>query len=99
MEDLWVGCAAGGSGDRVDAARPMVDAMMAAGRQGVLTFENLAERTLAIAQLARRANPATGYEPLLERRLRPILADCMRHRIAIVSNFGAANPRGAAATS
>ena len=97
MEDLWIGCAAGGSGDRVDAARPIVDAMIAAGRHGVLTFENLAERTLAFAQLARRANPAAGYEPLLDEELRPVLADCLAHGIRVVSNFGGANPRGAAA--
>ena len=58
MNNLWVGCAAGGSGDRVDAARPIVDAMIDARVAGVLIFENLAERTLAIAQLAKRANPA-----------------------------------------
>jgi hypothetical protein len=97
MDDLWVGCAAGGSGDRTDAARPIIDAMIAAGKRGVITFENLAERTLAFAQLARRANPAAGYEPLLDAELRPILADCLTHGIAIVSNFGGANPRGAAA--
>src|SRR4051812_39696062 len=28
--------------------------------------------------------------------LRPVLADCLQHGIRIVSNFGAANPRGAA---
>lgn len=95
--DLWVGCAAGGSGDRVDAARPIVDAMLAAGKSGVLIFENLAERTLAFAQLARKADPNAGYEPLLEQELRPVLADCLTHGISIVSNFGAANPRGAAA--
>ena len=71
----------------------MIDARVA----GVLIFENLAERTLALAQLARRANPASGYEPLLDQELRPILGDCLRHGIRIVSNFGAANPRGAAA--
>lgn len=97
MEDLLVGCAAGGSGDRTDAAQPIVAALIASGKKGVLIFENLAERTLAFAQLARRANPAAGYEPLLEQELRPVLADCLRHGIAIVSNFGAANPRGAAA--
>jgi hypothetical protein len=97
MDDLWVGCAAGGSGDRVDAARPIVDAMIAAGKRGVITFENLAERTLAFAQLARRNDPAAGYDPLLDKEVRPILADCLRHGIAIVSNFGGANPRGAAA--
>jgi hypothetical protein len=97
QQTLWVGCAAGGSGDRVDAARPIVDAMIGAGRKGVLTFENLAERTLAFAQLARRENPAAGFEPLLEQELRPVLGDCLKHGIAIVSNFGGANPRGAAA--
>lgn len=96
MDDLWIGCAAGGSGDRIDAARPIVDALIAARRPGVLIFENLAERTLAFAQLARRANPRSGYDPQLELVLDPILADCLANNIKIVSNFGAANPRGAA---
>ena len=97
MENLFVGSAAGGSGDRVDAAAPIVATLVKSGQPAALIFENLAERTLAFAQLAKRANPAAGYEPLLDAQLRPILADCMRHGIAIISNFGAANPRGAAA--
>ena len=74
---LWVGCAAGFSGDRTDAAAPVV-------------------RALALAQLARREQPDAGYEPLLEDLLEPVLADCLAHGIRIVSNFGAANPEGAA---
>ena len=93
---LRVGCAAGFSGDRTDAARPVVDALIAAGGASVLIFETLAERTLALAQIARRTNPELGYEPLLDEMLRPVLADCLAHGIRIVSNFGAANPRGAA---
>ena len=93
---LRVGCAAGFSGDRTDAARPVVDALIAAGGASVLIFETLAERTLALAQIARRTNPGLGYEPLLDEMLRPVLADCLAHGIRIVSNFGAANPRGAA---
>jgi len=96
MESLFIGCAAGGSGDRTDAAAPIVATLIASGKPAVLIFENLAERTLALAQLARQADPAKGYEPLLEAQLRPILRDCVRHGIAIVSNLGAANPRGAA---
>ncbi len=96
MENLFVGCAAGGSGDRVDAAAPIVATFIKSGKPAVLIFENLAERTLAFAQLAKRANPTGGYEPLLDAQLRPILVDCLHHGIAIVSNFGAANPRGAA---
>lgn len=93
---LRVGCAAGFSGDRTDAARPVVDALIASGGPSFLIFETLAERTLALAQIARLANSELGYEPLLDEMLRPVLGDCLAHRIRIVSNFGAANPRAAA---
>jgi hypothetical protein len=93
---LRIGCAAGFSGDRTDAAAPVVNALIAAGGPAVLIFETLAERTLALAQLARRSDPSAGYEPLLDAMLQPVLARCLRHGVKIVSNFGAANPRGAA---
>lgn len=96
MQALAVGCGAGFSGDRTDAAAPVVRTLIARGGPAALVFENLAERTLAMQQLARRARPELGYEPLLELELRPVLADCVRHGIPIVSNFGAANPAGAA---
>lgn len=93
---LLIGCAAGFSGDRTDAAGPVVDALIARGGPAFLIFETLAERTLALAQLARRSDPAGGYEPLLDELLRPVLARCLTAGIRIVSNFGAANPAGAA---
>ncbi|MDB5947987.1 MAG: hypothetical protein JWQ33_3013 [Ramlibacter sp.] len=96
METLAVGCGAGFSGDRVDAGTPVVRTLVERGGACALIFENLAERTLATQQLARRGNPKLGYEPLLELELRPVLADCLAHGITIVGNFGAANPDGAA---
>ena len=96
METLAVGCGAGFSGDRVDAAAPVVRTLIERGGPAALIFENLAERTLATQQLAKRTNPELGYEPLLELELRPVLADCLAHGIVIVGNFGAANPDGAA---
>lgn len=96
MRHLLVGCAAGGSGDRTDAAAPVVAEMIGRGLPSVLVFENLAERTLAFAQLARRRDPGAGYEPALDAQLRPVLGDCLRHGVPIVSNMGAANPRAAA---
>jgi len=93
---LRIGCAAGFSGDRTDAAAPVVEALVAAGGPAVLIFETLAERTLALAQLARRSDPDGGFEPLLDELLRPVLARCVQAGIRIVSNFGAANPVGAA---
>lgn len=96
METLAVGCGAGFSGDRVDAGAPVVRTLIERGCPAALIFENLAERTLATQQLAKRADPQAGYEPLLELELRPVLADCLKHGITIVGNFGAANPDGAA---
>ncbi|MEK8027531.1 acyclic terpene utilization AtuA family protein [Pseudaquabacterium rugosum] len=94
---LHIGAAAGFSGDRTDAARPVVDSLLRRDGARVLIFETLAERTLALAQQARRADPQAGYEPLLDALLRPVLADCLAHGIRIVSNFGAAHPQAAAA--
>jgi len=96
METLHLGCAAGFSGDRTDAAAPVVESLAARGGRSFLLFETLAERTLALAQLARRSNPDAGYEPLLDELLRPVLGACLERGIGIVSNFGAANPSGAA---
>ena len=97
LPTLAVGCGAGFSGDRVDAPAPVVRTLIERGGPAALIFENLAERTLATQQLAKRTNPQLGYEPLLELELRPVLADCLTHHILIVGNFGAANPDAAAA--
>jgi hypothetical protein len=97
MEAIAIGCGAGFSGDRVDAAAPVVRTLTERGGPAALIFENLAERTLALQHLVRRADARLGYEPALVQQLEPVLADCLRHGITIVGNFGAANPRGAAA--
>ena len=93
---LSIGCAAGFGGDRTDVAAPIVETLIARGGAGVLIFEVLAERTLALAQLERQKNPERGYAPLLEPMVRPVLRRCVESGVPIVSNFGAANPRAAA---
>jgi hypothetical protein len=60
-----------------------------------LTFECLAERTIALDQLARRRDPSAGYDPLLQRRLRAVLAPCQSAGTRILTNAGAANPAAA----
>ena len=94
---MRIGNCAGFSGDRVDAPGPVVDTLVAAGGPAALFFEVLGERTVALAQLERRRDPARGYEPMLERLLAPILGRCARAGIPILGNFGAANPAAAAA--
>ena len=95
-DTLAISGGAGFSGDRTDAAGPVVDSLVARGGPAALVFETLAERTLALAQIARRQNPEGGYEPQLDRFVGPVLARCVEHRIPIVGNFGTANPRAAA---
>lgn len=96
MGTISIGCGAGFSGDRTDAALPVVKTLIERGGASAIIFENLAERTLATHQLTKQLNPELGYEPLLDLEIRPILADCLKNGITIVGNFGAANPKGAA---
>ncbi|WP_227816325.1 acyclic terpene utilization AtuA family protein [Nitrogeniibacter aestuarii] len=91
-ESILIGCGAGFAGDRLDAAVPVVRELIARAKPAYLMFETLAERTLALAQLRRRQDPAGGYLPTLSALLRPVLVDCVAHRIPIIGNFGAANP-------
>ena len=91
-----VGNGAGFSGDRIDAALPVVDTLIEWGGPSAIFFETLGERTVALAQLEKRRDTQKGYEPMLERLLEPILLKCAQHSIPIIGNFGAANPMGAA---
>ena len=93
---MLIGAGAGYSGDRLDAPLAVVRDLRAAGGRSAIIFETLGERTLALAQLRRRENPSTGYEPKLAPLLAPVLKVCIDGGIAIVGNFGAANPAAAA---
>ena len=93
---VYIGCGAGFSGDRLDAAIPVVETLTKKKGPKYLIFETLAERTLALAQKHRQKDPDHGYSPFLEDYLQPILEICANSKIKIISNFGAANPIGAA---
>lgn len=90
---LRIGCGAGYSGDRIE---PAVE-LARDGRLDYLVFECLAERTIALAQLARAADPTQGFDPLLDARMRAVLPVAAARGITIVTNMGAANPHAAAA--
>jgi hypothetical protein len=89
---LRIGGGAGFSGDRID---PAVE-LARRGGLDYLVFECLAERTIALAVQARLKDPAAGFDPLLAERMEAVLAPCAENRVRIISNMGAANPRGAA---
>lgn len=92
MKTLRIGSGAGYSGDRIEPAVELAEK----GDIAYLVFECLAERTIAIAQQAKLADPQAGYDPLLEARMRAVLKACQERGIRIVSNMGAANPVAAA---
>ena len=92
MKTIRIGTGAGFQGDRIE---PAVD-LAERGELDYLVFECLGERTIALAQQARIADPSGGYDPNLERRMRAILPICARNGTRIVSNMGAANPLAAA---
>ncbi|MCK1293498.1 acyclic terpene utilization AtuA family protein [Bradyrhizobium sp. 30] len=89
---IRLGAGAGYSGDRIEPAIELAEH----GQLDFLIFECLAERTIAIAQQARRRDPKQGYDPLLDARMRAVLPIAVKNGVRIVSNMGAANPLSAA---
>jgi hypothetical protein len=92
MRTIRIGSGAGYSGDRIEPAVELAEK----GDIEYLVFECLGERTVALAQQARMKNPESGYDPLLEERMRAVLPICAAKGIKIVTNMGAANPEAAA---
>jgi hypothetical protein len=88
---LRIGAGAGFQGDRIEPAVVLA----AQGELDYLVLECLSERTTALAQHRRARNAAVGYDPLLEARMEALLPICARTRTRIVTNMGAADPRGA----
>jgi hypothetical protein len=92
VRTIRIGSGAGYSGDRIEPAVELAEK----GNIQYLVFECLGERTVALAQQARMKNPDSGYDPLLEERMRAVLPTCAAKGIKIVTNMGAANPVAAA---
>ena len=95
MKTIRIGCGAGFSGDRIE---PAVE-LATSGALDYLVFECLAERTIALAQLARARDDRTGFDPLLVDRLEAVLPACRERGVTVITNMGAANPTAAAAAS
>lgn len=88
---IRIGSGAGYSGDRIEPALALAEK----GRLDYIAFECLAERTIALAQQRKQRDPNSGYDPLLETRMRACLPVCRRNGVRIITNMGAANPLAA----
>jgi hypothetical protein len=83
-----IGCGAGFAGDRLEPALVLVER----GEIDYLMLECLAERTIAIAQKDRLADPSRGYDGMLLRRMEMLLPALLARGVRLVTNAGAANP-------
>ena len=90
---LRVANCSGFFGDRLSAAREMVDD----GPIDVLTGDWLAELTMGVLLKQRDRDPEAGYARTFLTQLEDVLADCLGRGIRIVSNAGGLNPRACAA--
>ncbi|MFC3414684.1 acyclic terpene utilization AtuA family protein [Algoriphagus hitonicola] len=91
MKTIRIGSGAGYGGDRLEPALTLLEK----GNLDYLCFECLAERTIALAQKEKRANPEKGYNHLLEYRINEVLPLAKETNTKIISNMGAANPMSA----
>ena len=90
MKRISIGCGSAYANDRLEPAAELADS----GRVSYLSFDCLAERTLAYAQLRRRQNPAAGQDERIG-RLVPLLRSYLAGGGRVIGNFGAANPPAA----
>ena len=95
MNDIIrIGNCSGYYGDRLAAAREMVDG----GPIDVLTGDYLAELTMSILYNQRQSRGAhLGYVGTFLKQVRDVAATCFERGIKIVTNAGGLNPRGMAA--
>ncbi len=88
MKKIRIGSGAGYAGDRLEPSLELIEK----GKLDYIAYECLAERTIAIAQLAKLKDPSKGYNPLLEYRMNEALPLAFKHKVKIITNMGAANP-------
>ena len=90
---IRIGNCSGYYGDRLAAAREMIDG----GPIDVLTGDYLAELTMSILHTQRETRGKhLGYVGTFLKQVREVAADCVARGIKIVSNAGGLNPRGMA---
>ncbi len=91
-EPIRIANCSGFYGDRLGAAREMVDG----GPIDVLTGDWLAELTMLILAKNRLRDPSTGYARTFVTQMEQVMGTCLDRGIAVVSNAGGLAPRACA---
>ncbi len=91
-QPLRIANCSGFYGDRLSAAREMVDG----GPIDVLTGDWLAELTMLILAKNQARRPAAGYARTFVMQMQDVMGDCLERGIKVVSNAGGLAPRACA---
>lgn len=94
MRPIRIANCSGFYGDRIDAARDLLDGPDAID---VLTGDYLAELTMLILWKAQQKDASAGYATTFLRQMEGVLATCAERGIKVVTNAGGLNPRSLAA--
>lgn len=93
MKTIRLGCGSAWARDRFEHATALVEH----GDLDYLCFDSMSEVTMSAAQVAMMEHASTvPYDPYLVERMRPILRDCKRKGIRIITNQGWLDPIAAA---
>jgi hypothetical protein len=91
-EPIRIANCSGFYGDRLSAAREMVDG----GPIDCLTGDWLAELTMLILAKNMLRDPTSGYARTFVTQMEQVMGDCLDRGIKVVSNAGGLSPRGCA---
>ncbi len=91
-EPLRIANCSGFYGDRVSAAREMVEG----GPIDVLTGDWLAELTMLILARSRASRPGGGYARTFVTQMEQVMGTCLDRGIKVVANAGGLDPQGCA---
>ena len=92
MKKIRIGSGSGFWGDNLDPAVEIAKH----GEVQYLAYDFLGEPTIPLLQKIQINNPAQGYVPAIGAVVRGALPICLEKGIKILTNAGAANPRGCA---
>ena len=93
LKAIRIGSGAGYAGDRLEPSLELIEK----GNLDYISYECLAERTIAIGHQEKLKDPGKGYNSMLEHRMEKALPLCRKHNVKLITNMGAANPEAAAA--
>ena len=92
MKTIRIGSGAGYAGDRLEPSLELIEK----GNLDYISYECLAERTIALGNQAKLKDPSKGYNSLLEYRMEKALPLAWEKKVKIITNMGSANPQVAA---